>query len=83
MVSSQISAIEVITAGLQGFEVLRKWSALVDAFLVQHHLLPLHAFELVMFQLFGEAARLELPLVPMLESSPFLLAACSYLRDSD
>ncbi len=86
MASSQISVIEVIEAERRGSAVSMKSSALVDVFPVQHPPLPVHVFELAMFQLVAETA-LEEHLLPLLalmqELSPFPLAGCSYSGGSD
>ena len=80
MVSSQISATEVIGLKHRNFEVSRKSSAPFVASLVQHRPLAIPVFELARFQLVAAKDQLEIlfPLVVRAqESTPFLLAAGS------
>jgi hypothetical protein len=65
MVSSQTSAIEVTADADRDFEGSTRSCALVDVFLVRFPPVPFHAFELAMFQLFGEIAPQE-HLLPLL-----------------
>jgi hypothetical protein len=65
MVSSQTSAIEVTVDTDRDFEGSTRWSALVDVFQGRFPPVPLHSFELAMFQLFEEIAPQE-HLLPLL-----------------